>query len=154
MEPVTPSSSTGSTPEETRGFVWWAVSLLVLVLYVVWTVVPTPAELAQSALCQGARSTGVRCQAAQLSVYVFPDKYWLTALPALLVVLVLLAVVGYCGVLLRTGAAPTARAAWRSHGEPPHGTPAPALARQDVPLQAVSAALHLRPHPQRERIPD
>lgn len=129
----------------TRGFVWWALSLLLLVLYVVWTVLPTRAELAASALC-APRGDGVLCQAALLSVYVIPDAYWITAVPALLVVLVLLAAVGYCGVMLRTGAPPTARAAWRSRGEPPHGAPTPArTARHDVPLQAVSAALHLRP---------
>lgn len=149
---ATTSSATGEragtqgTAQETRGFVWWALSLLLLVLYAVWTVLPTPSELARSALC-APRADGVLCQAALIFVYVFPDKYWITAVPALLVVLVLLTAVGYCGVMLRTGAAPTARAAWRSRGEPPHGA-APASephARQDVPLQAVSAALHLRP---------
>ena len=150
---MTGSTASTARTRETLGFVWWATSLVLLVLYCVWIVLPSHAALDRSALCQPSRHSAA-CRAAHIFVYVFPDKYWITAVPALLAALVLLTAVGYCGRIMANAPRPTEQAAWRSRGEPPYGEAldddeaGPASTRhrhrQDVPLQEYSAALYLR----------
>ena len=135
-----------SSERETQGFVWWATSLVLLLLYCVWVVLPSHSAIDRSALCVPRREA-VLCRAAHIFVYVFPDKYWITAVPALLSALVLLVAVGYCGRIMCNEAKPTERDAWISRGEPPlvvNESSEYSARRQDVPLQRVSAALHLR----------
>ena len=166
MKEVVSDGSSGSTSRETRGFVWWVALLAFLVLYAVWTALPAREWVEQSSLCH-ADADGRRallCRAALVFIYLFPDKYWITALPALVSVLLLLFVVGYCGVIILTSVSPTDRAAWRSDKELPYSEDESVgsqeedeeerechpkhsrrnVERQDIPLQAVSAALHLQ----------
>ena len=166
---VTDGASRGTT-RETRGFVWWVASLAFIFLYVVWIVIPSYDDVLTSSLCH-LNPDGTHpmlCRVALVFIYVFPDKYWITAIPALISVLLLLFVVLYCGLIIQTSVAPTSRAAWRSDHEPPfNGFDGDAddssssdsgsinnrdksvmnsrkrLERQDIPLQVVSAAMHL-----------